>query len=58
VDHIVRYMLKHGIPITQAGYLALAYLGEKHSVEELEGEELAGLPAGFEDWPVYESPVN
>ena len=58
MDHIVRYMLKHGIPITQAGYLALAYMGEKNSVEELEGEELAGLPDGFEDWPVDEGPAN
>jgi hypothetical protein len=47
-------MLKHKIAITQRNYIELAYLGDKHSLEELEGEERAELPEGFEDWPVDE----
>lgn len=31
---------------------------DKHSLEELEAEERAELPDGFEDWPVDETKVN
>jgi hypothetical protein len=58
VDFIVDLMLRHKIPFTQRNYIELAYFGEKSSVEELEGEELADLPKGFEDWPVDELKVN
>jgi hypothetical protein len=51
-DVVLATMLELGMPITQRGYLTLAYFGDKHSVEELQGEELAMLPEGFEDWPV------
>jgi hypothetical protein len=57
-DHVLAYMLKHKIAITQRNYIELAYLGDKHSLEELEGEERAELPEGFEDWPVDEMRVN
>jgi hypothetical protein len=57
MNHVLNWMLKNG-PLSQSAYLNLAYLGEKDSIEQLEGEELAELPEGFEDWPVYESPVN
>jgi len=57
-DYVLAYMLKHKIAITQRNYIELAYLGDKHSLEELEGEERAELPEGFEDWPVDEMRVN
>ena len=51
-------MLEHKIPLTQKNYLELAYFGEKSSVEELGGEELAGLRESFHEWPVDEHSVN
>lgn len=44
-------MLKRKIPLTQQNYIELAYMGDKHSIEELGVEEIAELPEGFEDWP-------
>ena len=58
MQHVLAYMLKHEIPLTQQNYIELAYMGDKHSVEELEGEELAGLPEGFEDWPRSERDIH
>ena len=57
MDHVLDYLLKNKIAITQRNYIEIAYMGEK-SVEELEAEELAELPEGFEDWPLDESQVN
>jgi hypothetical protein len=57
MDYVLDYMLKHNIPITQRNYIEIAFMGQK-SVEELEAEELAELPDGFEDWPLDESQVN
>jgi hypothetical protein len=49
-DILVQWMLENNVPLTQQAYIALAYLGDKHSLDELEGEELADLPRGFEKW--------
>jgi hypothetical protein len=57
-DVVLAMMIELGTPITQRGYLTLAFFGDKHSIEELEGEELAMLPEGFEDWPADELQVN
>ena len=51
-------MLKNKIAITQRNYIELAHMGDKHTVDDLDGEELAELPERFEDWPVDESQVN
>jgi hypothetical protein len=58
MDIVLEMMIEQKMPITQRGYLTLAYFGDKHSIEELEDEELAMLPEGFEDWPVDELKVN
>jgi hypothetical protein len=58
MDCVVAKLLQLGLPLTQKRYLTFAYFGEKQSIEELEGEELAGLPEGFEDWPRDESEIN
>ena len=57
MDHILDYLLKNKLAITQRNYVEVAYIGEK-SLEELGAEEIAELPDGFEDWPVDESQVN
>jgi hypothetical protein len=57
MDYVLDYMLKHKIAITQRNYIEIAYMGEK-SLEELEAEELAELPDGFDEWPIEESQVN
>ena len=57
LDYVLQYMVKTGIQITQRNYLELNY-GYKRSVDNLEGEELAELPDGFEDWPEDEGLVN
>jgi hypothetical protein len=57
-NYILQRMLLNKIPLTQSNYLALAYFGEKSSIEELGEEEIAELPEGFEDWPEHESLVN
>jgi len=53
----VDLMLRQKIPFTQRNYIELAYFCEKSSLEELEAEERADLPEGFEDWPIDELPV-
>ena len=58
MDHVLAYMLKQKVPLTQENYLNLAYFGQKSSLEELEGEEIAQLPEGFEDWPVTEKDIQ
>ena len=57
-DIVVQTMLRLGTPLTQRNYIEFAWFGDKHSIEELEGEELAMLPDGFEDWPADESKIN
>jgi hypothetical protein len=57
-DIVIQKMLQLKMPITQRGYLTLAYFGDKHSVTELDAEELAELPEGFHDWPVEDGSVN
>jgi len=57
-DAVLNWMLKQKIPITRRKYIESAYFGQKSSLEELEGEERAELPDGFEDWPVDELQVN
>jgi hypothetical protein len=57
-DCILEMMLRERIPLTQRNYIELAYMGDKSSLEELEGEERAALPVGFEDWPVDEVLLN
>jgi hypothetical protein len=54
-DSVIRQMLTYNIPLTQKNYLELCYFGEKSSVEELGGEEVADLPGSFFAWPVDES---
>jgi hypothetical protein len=51
-------MIENKIPVTQTNYITLAYFGDKSLIDELEGEELADLPEGFQDWPVDETSVN
>ena len=58
MDHVLDWMLKNKIAITQRNYIELAYMGERHTVDDLESEELAELPDGFEDWCVDEARVN
>ncbi len=57
-DYVLEWMLKHKIPFTQRNYIELAHMGQKSTLNELEGEEVAALPEGFEDWPIDESSVN
>jgi hypothetical protein len=58
LDYVLRYMIANKIPVTQTNYLTLAYFGDKSSIDELGGEELADLPEGFQGWPVDEIAVN
>jgi hypothetical protein len=58
VDCVAQMMIERNIPLTQRGYLALAYFGDKRSIEELEAEERCMLPEGFEYWPVDEGQIN
>jgi len=57
-DAVLKWMLQNKVAVTQRNYIEIAYLGDKHSVEELEAEERAELPKGFEDWTVDETKVN
>jgi len=50
IQFFVHECKKHGVEV--------AYLGGKHDLEELEAEERAELPKGFEEWPVDETKVN
>jgi hypothetical protein len=57
-DAVLKWMLQNKVKVTQRNYIEIAYLGDKHSLEELEAEERVDLPEGFEDWPVDETRVN
>jgi hypothetical protein len=52
LDGVTRSLIENGIPLTQRNWIEFAYLGAKCSIDELDGEELADTPEGFEDWPV------
>ncbi len=52
VDCITRSLIANGIPLTQRNWIEAAYLGDKCSIDQLDGEELADPPEGFERWPV------
>jgi hypothetical protein len=54
LDCVTRSLIENGIPLTQRNWIEAAYLGDKSSIDQLEGEELADLPEGFEEWPVDE----
>jgi hypothetical protein len=58
LDCVTRSLIENGIPLTQRNWIEAAYLGDKSSIGELDGEELADSPEGFEGWPVDELPVN
>jgi hypothetical protein len=58
LDLITDYMVRHGVALTQRNWIELAFFGQKHSIEELEGEEFAELPDGFEDWPADYTTVD
>jgi hypothetical protein len=46
-DCVTEYLVKHKIPLTQRNWIEFAYFGDKHSIDELEGEERADLPEGL-----------
>jgi hypothetical protein len=58
-DYVLRHMLEHKIPLTQANYLDMCYWGAKPTVNDLDFEEQADLPDSFFAWPIDEDdPVN
>ncbi len=57
IDHVLNYILNNKISLCQRNWLELNY-GDKRNIKDLEGEELAELPDGFEDWPVDETAIN
>jgi hypothetical protein len=58
LDCVTRALIDHGVPLTQRNWITFAYLGAKSSIDELDAEELADLPEGFEDWPENAGHVN
>jgi hypothetical protein len=58
LDCVSRVLIENGVPLTQRNWITFAYLGDKSSIDELDGEELADAPEGFEEWPEDELPVN
>lgn len=52
LDCVTRSLIENGITLTQRNWIEAAYLGDKSSIDQLDGEELAELPDGFEEWPV------
>jgi hypothetical protein len=52
LDCVTRALIENGIPLTQRNWIEFAYLGDKSSIDELAGQELADTPEGFEDWPI------
>jgi hypothetical protein len=49
-DCFTRGLIQCGIPLTQRNWIKFASLGRKSFIEELNSEELADTPDGFEDW--------
>jgi hypothetical protein len=58
LDCVTRSLIENGVPLTQRNWIKFAYLGDKSSIDELDAEEWADAPEGFEDWPEDELPVN
>jgi hypothetical protein len=58
LDCVTKSLIANGVPLTQRNWIEFAYPGDKSSIDQLEGEELADLPEGFENWPEDELPVN
>jgi hypothetical protein len=58
LDCVTRVLIERGVPLTQRNWITFAYLGAKFSIDELDAEELADLPEGFEDWPEDARHVN
>lgn len=56
LDYILRYMIVNNIPLSQQAYLQLAFWDDR-KLADLSAEEIAELPQGFENWPVYEGEV-
>jgi len=56
MDGVTELLIRLKVPITQRNWLECAYMGDKSSIEELDAEEQANLPEGFEDWPREELP--
>ena len=52
LDCVSRVLIENGVPLTQRNWIEFAYLGDKCSIDELDAEELANAPDGFEDWPI------
>jgi hypothetical protein len=50
-DIVLAKLLQLKLPVTQRNYIELAWFGDKHSLDELEGEERAELPESFDTWP-------
>jgi hypothetical protein len=46
-DCVLRHMLDHKIPLTQANYLDMCYWGAKSTVEDLSLAEQGDLPSSF-----------
>jgi hypothetical protein len=51
LDCVTQALIENGIPLTQRNWIEFAYLGDKYSIDQLDGEELADAPEGFEDCP-------
>jgi len=58
LDCVTRSLIENGIPLTQRNWIEAAYLGDKSSIDQLDAEEVADAPDGFEVWPVDDLPVN
>jgi hypothetical protein len=50
-DIVLAKLLQLKLLITQRNYIEFAWFGDKHSFDELEGEERAELPECFDTWP-------
>jgi hypothetical protein len=50
LDCVTRSLIENGVPLIQRNWIVFAYLGDKGSIDELDAEELANAPGGFEDW--------
>lgn len=57
MDFIVEKMLAERMPLTQQGYLRLAYWDDR-TINDLGPEEIAELPADFEEWPRTEQDIH
>ena len=58
LDCVTRVLIEHDVSLTQRNWITFAYLGARCSIDELDAEELADLPEGFEDWPEDVGQVN